>query len=349
MKGKMKAVVKASEAPGFEYKEVDIPTIDPGEVLIKVKAATICGSDIHAFHSSPGIMHLLTLPRIVGHEVCGEVVEVGDYVTNIKKGDTVSPEPHVFCGHCYYCQTGAALNCQNMRLLGHSMDGAFAEYIKAPGTDCWKHPAGTSYELGAIHEPLGVAVHGVLADDVSGKSVAVFGCGPIGQFAIGAAIAFGAAKVFGLEVAPKRLAMARKLFPDVTLINPADQDAVKIIAEATGGLGVDVSVELSGNAAGIQQAFKVLRREGRVSLIGVPSKPVELELNKDVIFKEARVFGVFGREVWRTWWRVRSLLDTGKFDPMPIITHRFPLADYAKAIALAESGEAGKVLLYPEE
>ena len=349
MKDKMKALVKKDEAPGFEYVEVDVPTIGPGDVLIKIKAATICGSDIHAFHSSPGIMHLLTLPRIVGHEGCGEVVAVGDYVTNIKKGDIVSPEPHIFCGHCYYCQTGAALNCQNMKLLGHNADGVFAEYVKVPETDCWKHPAGTAYELGAIYEPLGVAVHGVLAGDISGKSVAVFGCGPIGQFAIGAAEVFGAAMIFALEVAPARLAMARKRFPGVTFINPGEQDAVKIITEATDGLGVDVSIELSGNGAAIQQAFKVLRREGRVSLIGVPSKPVELEVNKDIIFKEARVFGVFGREVWQTWWRVRNLLKTGKFDPMPVITHRFPLSDYEKALEMAESGEAGKVLLYPEE
>jgi len=348
MKDKMKAVVKTSEAPGFEFMEVDTPAIGPGEVLIKVKAATICGSDIHAFHSSPGIMHLLRLPVIVGHEGCGEVVAVGDGVASIKEGDIVSPEPHIFCGHCYYCQTGAALNCRNLSLLGHDVNGVFAEYVKVPETDCWKHPAGISYELGAIHEPLGVAVHGVLAGDISGKSVAVFGCGPIGLFAIGAAAAFGAAKVFALEVAPQRLKMARQLFPEVILINPKEQDAVKIITEATDGLGVDVSIELSGNAAAIQQAFEVLKREGRVSLIGVPSGPVELELPKDIIFKEARVFGVFGREVWRTWWRVRNLLDSGKFDPLPIITHRFPLADYAKAIELAKRGEAGKVLLHPE-
>ncbi len=343
----MKALVKTSQAPGFEYIDVDMPTIGPKDVLIKVKTTSICGSDIHAFHSSPGIMHLMKLPVIMGHETCGEIVEVGEGVTNLKKGDLVSPEPHIFCGVCYYCQTGAALNCQNMGLFGISTDGAFAEYAKIPESACWKHPEGTSYELGAIHEPLGVAMHGVMAGEINGKSVAVFGCGPIGLFAIGASRVFGATKVFALEIAPKRLVMARQLFPDVTLINPKEQDPVKTIMEATDGLGVDVSIELSGSPEALKQTFKVLKREGRVSLVGILAGPVELEVHKDIILKEARVFGVFGRVVWQTWWQVRALLDTGKFDPLPVITHRFPLSDFKQAFELATSGEAGKILLFP--
>ena len=343
----MKALVKTSQAPGFEYIDVDMPTIGPKDVLIKVKTTSICGSDIHAFHASPSIMNMMKLPVILGHETCGEIVEVGEGVTNLKKGDLVSPEPHIFCGVCYYCQTGAALNCQNMGIFGISTDGAFAEYAKIPESACWKHPKGTSYELGAIHEPLGVAMHGVMAGEINGKSVAVFGCGPIGLFAIGASRVFGATKVFGLEVVPKRLAMARQLFPDVTLINPKEQDPVKTIMEATDGLGVDVSIELSGSPEALKQTFKVLKREGRVSLVGVLAGPVELEVHKDIILKEARVFGVFGRVVWQTWWQVRAMLETGKFDPLPVITHRFPLADFAQAFELAVSGEAGKILLYP--
>jgi threonine 3-dehydrogenase len=344
----VKALVKANEAPGFEYIDTDVPKIGPRDVLIKVKGTTICGSDIHAYHSSPGIMHMMKLPVILGHETCGEVVEVGECVTRLKKGDLVSPEPHIFCGNCYYCQTGAALNCQNLGLFGLSADGAFAEYARVPEIVCWKHPEGTPYELGAIHEPLGVAMHGVMAGEVNGKSVAVFGCGPIGLFAIGEAKVFGATKVFGLEVAPKRLEMARKLFPDVILINPKEQDPVQVIMEATDGLGVDVSIELSGSPEAMKQTFKVLRREGRVSLVGVPPGPVELEVHKDIILKEARVFGVFGRAVWQTWWQVRAMLDTGKFDPLPVITHRFPLSEFKEAFELATSGQAGKILLYPE-
>ena len=343
----MKALVKASQAQGFEYIDVGIPAIGPKDVLIKVKAAAICGSDIHAYHSSPGIMHLLKLPVISGHETCGEVVEVGKCVTSLKKGDLVSAEPHIFCGECYYCQTGAALNCPNMGLLGHTWDGAFAEYMKMPASACWKHPKNISPELGAIYEPLGVAIHGVMVDQINGKSVAIFGCGPIGLFAIGASKVFGATRVFALEVAPKRLDMARQLFPDVTLINPKEQDPVKTIQEATEGLGVDVAIELSGSAEATKQTFKVIKREGRVSLVGVTSGTVELEVHKDIVLKEARVFGVFGRAVWQTWWQVKALLDTGKFDPLPVITHRFPLSEFEQAFELAASGKAGKILLYP--
>lgn len=343
----MKALVKSSKAPGVELMDVDIPRIGPQDVLIKIKAASICGSDIHMFRSSPGLMRSVTIPTILGHETCGEVVELGEHVTSLKNGDLVSPEPHIFCGECYYCKTGAAHNCQNREILGISTDGIFAEYARVPAIGCWKQPGDISVDLGAIYEPLGVAVHGVLADEVSGKSVAVFGCGPIGLFAIGAARVFGARRVFGLEVSPKRLTMARQLFPDVTVINPKEQDAVNIIMEAMDGLGVDVVIELSGNAEAASQAFKVLKRGGRVSLVGVQAGPIELDTHPDIIRKEARVLGVIGRVIWETWWQVKALLDTGKFDPLAVVTHRFSLAEYKQAFNLATSGEAGKILLYP--
>lgn len=343
----MKALVKTSEAIGLEYKDVDVPKIGPKDVLVKIMGTTICGSDIHVYHSSPNIMKMCQLPIVVGHETCGDVVEVGECVTSIKKGDIVSPEPHIFCGECYYCQNSAALNCLNMGLLGHTIGGAFAEYMAVPAHVCWKHPAGTSYELGAIHEPVGVGVHSVMSGPINGKSVAVFGCGPIGMFALGASRVFGATKMFGIEVAPKRVEMARKLFPDATIINPKEQDPVKIIKDATDGLGVDVSIELSGHPDATRMCFDVLKREGRVSLVGVPPGPIEFNFHPNIILKEATVRGVFGREVWQTWWQLRAMLDTGRFDPLPIITHRFPLAEFEKAFKMAESGEAGKVLLIP--
>ena len=343
----MKALVKTSEAIGLEYKDVDVPKIGPKDVLVKIMGTTICGSDIHVYHSSPNIMKMCQLPIVVGHETCGDVVEVGECVTSLKKGDMVSPEPHIFCGECYYCQNSAALNCLNMGLLGHTIGGAFAEYMAVPAHVCWKHPAGTSYELGAIHEPVGVGVHSVMSGPINGKSVAVFGCGPIGMFALGASRVFGATKMFGIEVAPKRVEMARKLFPDATIINPKEQDPVKIIKDATDGLGVDVSIELSGNPEATRLCFDVLKREGRVSLVGVPPGPIEFNFHPNIILKEATVRGVFGREVWQTWWQLRAMLDTGRFDPLPIITHRFPLAEFEQAFKMAESGEAGKVLLIP--
>lgn len=193
-----------------------------------------------------------------------------------------------------------------------------------------------------------MAMHGARVEDVNGKSVAVLGCGPIGLFAIGIVTALGATKVFAVEVAPKRLAMARQLFPNIVLIDPKEQNPIENIIEATNGLGVDVVIELSGSPEAVKQAFKVVKREGRISLVGITAAPVELEINRDIVLKEARVYGSFGRLIWQTWWQVRDLLDTGKFDPLPVITHHFPLGDYAKALELATQGEAGKIIFHPE-
>lgn len=343
----MRAVAKASAARGFELIELPTPKVGPKEVLFKVKATAICGSDIHAYESSPGMLAMMKLPVVLGHETCGEVIEVGSACTHLKKGDIVSPEPHIFCGVCYYCQNGWALNCANLELFGLTVNGAFAEYAKVPEQCCWKHPPDIAGDLGGIYEPLGVATHGVMAGEVNGKSVAVFGCGPIGLFAVGAATAFGATKTFAVEIVPKRLAMVPKVAPKAIMINPKETDPVKAIQDGTDGLGVDVAIELTGNAQALKQALKSLKREGRLSIVGVQAGPVELEVQKDIVLKEATVRGVFGREVWRTWWQVKNLLAMGRFDPQSVITHRFPLSDYAKAMDLAASGEAGKVLIYP--
>jgi len=343
----MKAVVKTEEAFGAELLDVDIPVIGPRDVLVKVKAAAICGSDIYIYNWTPYAHGRIKPPLIFGHEMSGEVIETGEHVTSIKKGDIVAVETHISCGSCHQCQTGARHLCRNVAIFGVDTDGAFAEYARVPEVCCWKLSKGTSYDLGAILEPLGVAVHGIMADDVNGKSVAVFGCGPIGLFAIGAAAAFGAAKTFALEVVPERLAMARQLAPDAILINPKEQDPLTTIMEATDGLGVNVAIELSGNVEAAGQALKVLGHSGRVSLVGVPTGPIELNAYKDIIRKEAKILGVWGRLMWQTWWQVQNLLSMGKFDPLSVVTHRFPLADYAQAIELATKHEAGKILLYP--
>jgi threonine 3-dehydrogenase len=343
----MKALVKTGKAPGIDLKEIEIPEIGANDVLIKVQAGTICGSDIHIYRSSPNYMRSVSVPVIIGHEACGEVVELGNHVTNLNKGDIVSPEPNLFCGQCYYCQTGNAHLCKNRTFLGINTNGVFGEYACVPAVNCWKHPSNIPSDLGAIYEPLGVAVHGVLAEEINGKSVAIFGCGPIGLFAIGAAKGFGAHQVFALEIAPERLAMAKQLFPDVTIINPETQDAVTTILQATDDLGVDVSVEVSGSGEAANLGLKVLKRGGRLSLVGVPKGPVEFDTHPDIIRKEVRVLGVISHILWKTWWQVRTLLETDTFNPVSVITHRFPLNEFEKAFELAASGTAGKILLYP--
>ncbi len=343
----MKAIVKPDRAPGAEYRDVDVPAVGEQDLLVRVKAAAICGTDIHIYDWTPYAQERLTPPMIFGHEFCGEVVEVGSAVRRFQSGDLVAGETHIPCGACYQCQTGNQHICERMAILGVHTDGAFAEYVRLPEVCAWKLAPGTSPELGAILEPMGVAVHGVLAGRVDNRSVAVFGCGPIGLFAVGAAAAAGASQVFALDVVPARLSMAAQVAPQAVRVNPKEQDAVAAILEATGGRGVDVCVELTGNAAAARQAFQVLRKGGRVSLVGLYPGPVELDLVSGVIYKEAQVLGVTGRLMWDTWFQMDKLLASGEFDPLPVITHRFPLADFEEAIALAKSGQAGKIILMP--
>jgi len=191
-----------------------------------------------------------------------------------------------------------------------------------------------------------VGVHGVLVDRVDGRSVAIFGCGPIGLFAVGTALAAGARQVFALEVAPYRLELARRLFPEAIVLNPLEEDMERIVRERTGGRGVDVSVELSGSAAAARQCFQVLRKGGRVSLVGLGGD-VALNPTSDIIYREAKVYGVTGRVMWETWYQMMDIIASGRFDPTPVITHRFPLEEYAQALELARSGQAGKILLLP--
>ena len=343
----MKAIVKQTAAPGAEYINVDDPKPGPKEVVVEIKAAAICGTDIHIYDWTQYAQDRIKPPMIFGHEVCGDVVEVGSQVDTLQVGDRIAAETHIPCGECFQCQTGNQHICEQMAIVGVHIDGMFSEYAKIPANCCWKLPKGYDPDLGAILEPIGVAVHGILEGEVNGLNVAVFGCGPIGLFGIGAINALGANQIFAIEPNRKRLEMAPKFAPDAKLIDPLNDDAVKIIKEATGGRGADVVIEISGAPAAAQMAFKVLRLGGRVGLVGLPSDPVCLDTPMDIIYKEAKVFGTTGRRMWDTWWQVTELLGTGRFDPMPAVTHRMDMAEIAKGIDLARSGQAGKILLYP--
>ena len=344
---KMKAVVKTEAARGAKFMDVDVPQPGPRDVLIKVKAVAICGTDIHIYEWTPFAQARIKPPMIFGHECCGEVVKVGNQVTNFVVGDLVAVETHIPDETCYMCRTGLQHICEKMLIVGVHVDGAFAEYVKIPAVCCWKLAKDTNPDLGAILEPWGVAVNGILKGEVNNRSVAVFGCGPIGLMGLGSITAWGASKIFAVEPAEFRLKMVPKFAPDAILINPTKEDAAKTILKATGGRGVDVSIDISGSARGIQDAFRVVRRGGRVSLVGLPSAPVELDITADIIYKEAKVFGSTGRTMWQTWYDMKNLMESGKFDPLPVITHRMPLADFAKGIELAKSGKAGKIILYP--
>lgn len=339
--------MKTEAAPGAKIMEIDIPEPGPKDVLIKVKVAAICGTDIHINDWTPFAQTRVKPPMVFGHEGCGEIIKIGNQVTNVTVGDLIAIETHIPCGECYQCQTGLQHICEKMAIIGVHTDGVFAEYARIPAVCCWKLPKDTNPDLGAILEPWGVAVNGALKGEINNRSVAVFGCGPIGLFCLGSVAVWGATKLFAIEVKPARLEMARKLIPEAKLLNPLKDDVVGSILKATGGRGVDVAIELSGNGQAAKMALQAIRKGGRVSLVGLQANPVELALNEEIIYKEARIFGSTGRVMWDTWWEMQALLESGKFDPLPVVTHRLPLAKFEEGLKLAKEGEAGKVLLYP--
>ena len=343
----MQAVVKASAAPGIELREVPVPAPGPGQVLVRVQAASVCGTDLHIFNWDPWAQGRIHPPLIPGHEFAGVVAGLGRGVTTVKEGDLVSAEMHVACGKCLQCRTGLAHICQHVRILGVDADGAFASYALIPESNIWKLSPTIPHDYASLLDPLGNAVHTVLAGDIAAKTVVVTGCGAIGLFSIAVAKACGAARVFAVEVNAHRRGVAAAMGADMSL-DPAVDNVEKLILDTTGGTGVDVLLEMSGHPTAMRLGFALLRTGGRASLLGIPSKPFELDFAKDIIFKGALVQGINGRKMFETWFQMEALLATGKLDLEPAITHRLRLDEFAKAMELLQSGEAIKVVLKPE-
>ena len=342
----MQAIVKPAPAPGAEVSQVPVPEIGPRDVLIRVRAASICGTDLHIYSWDRWAQRRLRPPLVFGHEFCGHVERIGDEVQGLKPGEFVSAEMHVACGLCYQCRTGQSHICQDVRIIGIDADGCFAEFVKIPATNVWKIDPAIPVEYAAILDPLGNAVHTVLAGDVAGMSVAITGAGPIGLFSIAIAKACGAGPVFVTEPHPYRQKLAVKMGAD-DVIDPTSTDAVADVLNRTSGVGVDVVLEMSGHPDALRQGFQMLRRGGRISLLGIPAKPLEIDLANDVIFKGATVQGINGRRVFDTWYKMQALLKAGALNLDPLITDRMPLADFDRGIQMLLSGDASKILLFP--
>ena len=346
MANTMLAVVKPEAAPGAEVREVKVPSFGRGEVLVKVNVASVCGTDLHIFEWDRWAAGRIHPPLIPGHEFCGTVAAVGDEVTSVKEGDFVSAEMHVACGKCLQCRIGEAHICQNVKILGVDANGAFAEYVVIPETNIWKLDPDIPVDYASILDPLGNAVHTVLAGDIAAKTVAITGCGPIGLFAIAVARACGAAKVFAIEVNDHRRAIAERMKADYAL-NPAKENVVERIMDLTGGVGVDVVCEMAGHPDAIRTGFDIVRRGGRVSLLGLTSKPISLNFSEDIIFKGITIQGINGRLMYKTWYQMTALLKAGRLDLHPAITDRMELKDFSRGMARLKTGEASKILLYP--
>src|SRR5271165_6721867 len=346
MPATMKALRKTKAGKGLEMQAMPVPTIGPVDVLVRVKATSICGTDLHIYGWDRWSQGRIKPPVTLGHEFCGVVERVGEEVAAVKPGDFVSAEMHVKCGHCYQCRMSEAHICQTVPVIEIDQDGAFAEFVKIPVTNIWRLDAAIPEHYGAILDPLGNAVHTVLAGEIAGRTALVTGCGPIGLMSIAVAKACGSSTVFATETNEHRRAMAKKMGADVVL-NPVAEDAVARILSETDGTGVDVLLEMSGNPIAIQQGFKALRAGGRASLLGIPTENVPLDLVQDVIFKGATVQGIYGRRMYETWVQMTALLKAGRVNLDPLFGERMALDNFESAFAKLQTGLAGKILMFP--
>ena len=345
MPSTMKAVVKARPGAGLEMSRCPIPEYGPNEVLVKVRAASICGTDQHIYRWDTWAESRIHPPLVVGHEVCGEVVARGAAVKVPNLGDFVSLESHVICNTCAYCRTGRGHICQNTRLIGVDRDGGFAEYIAIDAQNAWVNPPDMPVEIAVLQENFGNAVHTAFTTDVTSKKVLITGCGPVGVMTIAVAKAAGARAIYATDVSDYRLNLARAMGADLAV--HAKEDVIESIRAATDGEGVDVLLEMSGAPSAIEQGFTLLKPGGEAALLGVAPGPFTFDWNHHIVFKAARVYGVSGRKLWETWYQSRGLVRSGAVDLSPVVTHRFSLREYDKAFEVMASGESGKVVLFP--
>ncbi len=346
MNGKMKAVVKREPGYGAELVEREIPAVGPEQVLIKVKSTSICGTDYHIYIWNEWARDNINPPQIMGHEVAGEVIEVGERVSKVKTGDFVSSETHIPCGKCYQCQTGNQHICRDMRILGVHTDGVFAEYALLEEVDVWLNDPAIPADYASVQEPLGNAIDTIRAGDVSGKNILITGAGPVGLLAVGVARVFGATKIIVSEPNEYRLDIAREMGADLGF-NPIKEDLNQVVEEATGGIGVDFVAEMSGNPTAMNQGLKSITPGGSMALLGLPDEEVSLDFTNDIIFKGIKMIGITGREMFKTWHIAARLIKEKRLNLEPVITHQFPLEDFARGMDLMKSGNCGKIILNP--
>src|SRR5262249_21675215 len=322
-------------------KNVPEPTIRDDEVLIRVRRAGVCGTDVHIFEWDDWARGRCKPPFVVGHEFAGDVVQVGSLVTDVKVDDRVTAEGHIVAGRCLLSPTGNSHVCTYTKIIGVDGDGCFAEYIAMPAVNVWHLDDNVSYDIGGIHDPMGNAFHTALTAEIPGATVLVTGCGPIGIFAVGICKAAGASRIIASDINDTRLRLAKQMGAD-DVVHPSEAEAV--VKQHTDGLGVDVVLEMSGVPAAIHQAFALARVGGRVQMLGIPSKTIDIDFATEIIFKGLTIYGVVGRRMYDTWLSMTRFLRSGQFDPRPVITHRFPLEQCDEAIRVIKSGEAGKVI-----
>lgn len=344
MAAMMNALCKTAPKAGFELTQVPIPQIGPTEVLIRVEKAGVCGTDFHIYSWDHWAQARVKPPLVIGHEFMGTVEAIGEAVRAVKPGDRVSAEGHIADLTCVLCRTGQAHICEHVEIIGVDTNGAFAEFIKMPEYNVWKLDPAIPDEFAAVFDPLGNAVHTVMAAGVSTKSVVITGVGSIGLMAIPVARAAGASSVYAIDVNPAKLALAQRLGADA-IFDPRTPGLVDEIKARTGGDGVEVLLEMSGSGSAIDLGLQMVRNGGTAALLGIPSDNVNLNLAERIIFKGLTVLGINGRTMFETWYQTQALVKSGRVDLRPIITHVLPLREFDRAFDLMRSGEAAKIVL----
>ncbi len=344
----MRAVLKRRPGPGAELSEVPDPRPGAGEALLKLVAAGICGTDLHIFDWNPWASARVLPPRVMGHEMAGLVMAIGEGVDHLAVGEMVGVETHVICGSCPQCLRGDFQVCQNTRILGVDLDGAFAEQVVVPARNCRPAPSGLDPSVIAFQEPMGNAVHAASQGSLGDRVVVVTGCGPIGLAAVGIARAEGARRVVAVDRVGARLKIAEEMGADQVVDTTGVVDLAAKLRSACQGTA-DVVLEMSGHPALIQASLEAMTPGGWVSLLGLGDGPTPLDLSTLVVMRGITLFGVTGRRQFETWESTSAYLSSGRVDVRPILTDRVSITDFERAVELARAGAVGKVVLYPPE
>ena len=338
----MKALAKLKQEEGLWLTDVPEPEVGHNDILIKIRKTAICGTDVHIYNWDEWSRKTIPVPMVVGHEYAGEIVDMGQEVQGYKIGDRVSGEGHITCGHCRNCRAGRRHLCRNTIGVGVNRPGCFAEYLSLPAVNAFKLPDNISDDLAAVFDPFGNAVHTALSFDLVGEDVLITGAGPIGVMAAAVCRHVGARHVVITDVNDYRLDLARKM--GVTRAVRADREDLKdIMRELNMIEGFDVGLEMSGAAGAFRSLLAVMNHGGKVALLGIPPSDTAIDWNQ-VIFKGLFIKGIYGREMFETWYKMVAMLQSG-LDLSPIVTHRFAVDDYEKGFAAMLSGESGKVIL----
>lgn len=338
----MQALEKSRAKEGLWLVDVPEPEVGINDVLIKVKKTGICGTDVHIHNWDEWAQATIPVPMVVGHEFVGEIVRVGSNVSDFFPGEIVSAEGHVVCGRCRNCLAGRRHLCNHTRGIGVNRPGAFAEYISVPMTNVWHHRPNVDLEIAAIFDPLGNAVHTALSFNVLGEDVLITGAGPIGVMAAAVVKHAGARFVVVSDVNPYRLELAKKMGADV-VVNPLQKSIADVQKELQMHEGFDVGLEMSGNASAFHDLLDNMCHGGKIAMLGIPTEPIAINWS-DVVFKMLKIHGIYGREMYETWYKMTVMLESG-LDISPVLTHRFHYTEYEKAFEIARSGKSGKVLL----